>query len=501
MIQRRLAELGLLGRRQHANLTESESVRLRTALEELGPLFAGFGQYLGSRVDLLPLAACTTLAGIRVPEAANRPSGPSPAVTGIEIEAAPFKWSFLHLWHRGVLEDGETVVVKTLRTSAVAALEEQIEDLPVLEKLRLEALAEVGDAVEDYLVWLERHFDLSRELQGLRRLAAEAPTFDALVVPRLWQEHSDRETLVFSDPGGTPLGDADIRQTDGKDGGDRARRLCSAWLQQALLESVLPEGPPEENLSLLEDGRVAVTGGLFSSLGRKCRRDLLDSLIATSRGDPDRSCNHLLAACKADLEEGDRDRLQVLFRQAEPFRDGGWSESYHGRRLADTLCVQWRLMRREGIDIPRSVVSYLRSLHLVESCARRLDPENDSFAEAVDDLGVVAAASRLRETFSVRRLRGVLEATVPVLQEMAQRADKLSTVPDDDGNGSKSRPATRKREWSEVAGLLLLLVATAVAAQKLGSAGIGGEWLQAVATSVFVALASLALWRAWRHSG
>jgi hypothetical protein len=158
-------------------------------------------------------------------------------------------------------------------------------------------------------------------------------------------------------------------------------------------------------------------------------------------------------------------------------------------------------MRREGIDLPQSVVSYLRSLHQVESCARRLDPENDGFAEAVDDLGVVAAASRLRETFSVRRLRGVLEATVPVLQEMAQRADKLSTIPDDDGNGSKAGPATRKREWSEVAGLLLLLVATAVAAQRLGSAGIGGEWLQATATSVIVALASLALWRAWRHSG
>jgi predicted unusual protein kinase regulating ubiquinone biosynthesis (AarF/ABC1/UbiB family) len=272
-------------------------------------------------------------------------------------------------------------------------------------------------------------------------------------------------------------------------------------LQQVLLESVLPEGPPEENLNFLEDGRVAVTGGLFTSLGRRSRRSLLDALIATSRGDPDRSCNHLLAACKADLEDSDRDRLQVLFRQAEPFRDGGWSESYHGRRLADTLCVQWRLLRREGIDIPPSVVSYLRGLHQIEACARRLDPENDSFAEAVDDLGVVAAASRLRETFSVRRIRGVLEATVPVLQELAQKADKLGAVPEEDGNGSKSRPGGKRREWSEVAGLLLLMVATAIAAQGLGSAGIGGEWLQATATAFFVALASLALWRTWRLSG
>jgi ubiquinone biosynthesis protein len=504
VIQRRLEELGLLGRRHRANLTESESVRLRTALEELGPLFAGFGQYLGSRVDLLPLAACTTLAGTHIPEAANRPSGPSPSVTGIEIEAAPFKWSFLHLWHRGILDDGETVVIKTLRTTAVAALENQIEGLPVLEKLRLEELVAIGDAVESFLVWLERQFDLRREFRGLRRLAAEAPTFDALVVPRLWEEHSDRETSVYSDPGGTALEDAASSAADSDDSGDRARRLCSAWLQQVLLESVLPEGPPEKNLSLLEDGRVAVTGGLFTSLGRRSRRSLLDALIATSRGDPDHACDHLLTACNADLEESDRDRLQVLFRQAEPFRDGGWSESYHGRRLADTLCVQWRLLRREGIDIPQPVVSYLRSLHQVESCARRLDRDHDSFADAVDDLGVVVAASRLRETFSVRRVRGVLEAAVPVLQEMAQRVDTLGAVSGEDRNGSKSKPANRKREWSEVAGLLLLMAATVISALGLRTAGIGGEWLQATATSVFVALASLALWRTargWRREG
>lgn len=499
--RRRLAELGLLGRRQHSNLTESESVRLRIALEELGPLFAGFGRYLGSRVDLLPLAACITLADTRISEAVDAPAETRPSVTGIEIERTPFRWSFLHLWHRGALDDGEAVVVKTVRSGVVASLEKQIEELPALEKLRLEELADVGSAVENYLVWLERQFDLRRELDGLRRLASEAPNFDALIVPRLWEEHSDRETLVYSDPGGTALGDVDGPPADSDQSGDRARRLCSSWLQQVLLESVLPEGPPEENLRLLEDGRIAVTGGLFTSLGRRSRRGLLDTLIATSRGDPDRACDQLLTACRADLEEADRDRLQVLFRQAEPFRDGGWSENYYGRRLADTLCVQWRLLRREGVDIPQPVVAYLRGLHQVEACARHLDPEHDAFADAVDDLGVVAAASRLRETFSVRRVRGVLEATVPVLREMVETADRLGAASDDRPNGSRSARDTRRRAWSEVAGLLLLMIATVLTTQGLRAAGIGGEWLQASATTLFLVLAGIALWRTWHHGG
>jgi ubiquinone biosynthesis protein len=498
---RRLAELGLLGRRHPAKIDQSESARLRGALEELGPLFACFGRYLGSRVDLLPLAACTTLAETRIPEAAEQSDDSLPLPTGIDVEPAPFRRSFLHLWHRGVLDDDERVIVKAVRMGSVTALEDQIDELPVLEKLRLGELAGVGSAVEAYLVWLERQLDLRRELRGLRRLASEAPTFDALVVPRLWEEHSDRNTLVYSDPGGTALGEVYDLAADGDENRDRARRLCSSWLQQVLLESVLPEGPPEVNLSLLEDGRIAVTGGLFTSLGRKPRRRLLDSLIATSRGDPDRACDHLLTACKADLDEAGRDRLQVLFRQAEPFRDGGWSETYHGRRLADTLCVQWRLLRREGVDIPQPVVSYLRSLHEIEMCARHLAPDHDSFADAVDDLGVVAAASRLRETFSVRRVRGVLEATVPVLQEMAERAGKLGAASDEDSNGSKSKPVSLRKTWSEVAGLLLLMVATVVSAPGLRAAGIGGQWLQPATAVVFVGLAVLALWRVWRHGG
>lgn len=499
--RRRLAEQGLLGRRrQRGKLSEPEWVRLRAALEGLGPLFACFGRYLGSRIDLLPVAACATLADTSVQDPADRAADQRPPVSGIDLEATPFRTSLLHLWNRGTLDSGEAVVVKSVRAGLVEALEDQIEELPVLERLRLEDQPDIGAAVEDYLVWLERQFDLRRELRGLRRLAIEAPNFDALFVPRLWEEHSNRDILVFSDPGGAAL-DRSYGLANDDERGDRARRLCSSWLQQALLEKVIPEGPPEANLRFLDDGRIAVTGGLFGGLGRSSRRALLDSLVATSRDDPDRACEHLLTACNSDLESPDHDRLRVLFRQAEPFRDGGWSESYHGRRLADTLYVQWRLLRREGLKIPAPVVAYIRGLHGVETCARRLDPEHDAFAEAVDDLGVVAAASRLRETLSVKRVRGMLEAAVPVLRELGARADRFGTSNGDDTTDSEPTRKPRRRQWSEVAGLVMLMLATVVAAQGLRAAGIGEGWVGASATALFVGLALVTLWRIWRHWG
>ena len=48
------------------------------------------------------------------------------------------------------------MIVKTVRKDVVETLEGQIDELPVVEKLRLDDLPEVSGAVEDYLVWLER---------------------------------------------------------------------------------------------------------------------------------------------------------------------------------------------------------------------------------------------------------------------------------------------------------------------------------------------------------
>ena len=499
--RKRLAAHGLTGRRQSGKLTEPESMRLRRALEELGPLFAGFGQYLGSRVDLLPLVDCSTLAKTKISLSATAAVVRAPSIVGVEIDVEPLWRGPLHLWYQGRFADETRVIVKTVRSEVVAAIEAEIDVLPVRESINIEGLPDIGAVAEAYLVWTERQLDLGHELAGLRRLAVEAPHFDALVVPRLWEEYSDRDTLVYSDPAGeSPTGSDKNRDPD--EDPERARRLCSGWLQQTLLESVLPEGPIEDNLRLLDDGRVAVTGGLFNTLAKKRRGDLLDAIVATSNGDPDAACEHLLRACDAKLDPLDHERLQVLMRQAEPFREGGWSGSYRGRRLGETINVQWRMLRREGVELPSAVVAFLRGLYEIDRCAQVLDPDHDALDMAVEDLSLVAATARLRETLSVSRLRGTLEAAVPVLRELMDRADHLATADSAAGARSKTSSAGQRRNWTAIGGLLLIMIATVIAAHGLRVAGVGGTWSQGFATGLFSVLAVAILWlclRGWRH--
>ena len=78
----------------------------------------------------------------------------------MEVDHEPLRRGPLHRWYRGQLGDDTRVIVKTVRSEVVAAIEAEIDLLPVLESIHLEALPNVGAAAEAYLVWTERQIDL-----------------------------------------------------------------------------------------------------------------------------------------------------------------------------------------------------------------------------------------------------------------------------------------------------------------------------------------------------
>src|SRR5437764_968524 len=108
------------------------AVRLRQALETLGPIFVKFGQILSTRRDLLPLDIADELAKLqdRVP-----PFGADLAVLEIErslgkkiqglfasFEREPVASASIAQVHLATLHDGREVAVKVLRPGVESAI-------------------------------------------------------------------------------------------------------------------------------------------------------------------------------------------------------------------------------------------------------------------------------------------------------------------------------------------------------------------------------------------
>jgi ubiquinone biosynthesis protein len=100
-------------------------VRLRLALEALGPIFVKFGQVLSTRRDLIPLDIATELALLqdRVPPFPSAQAaasiqaalGASPHQLFKHFETDPVASASIAQVHFAVLHDGREVAVKVLR--------------------------------------------------------------------------------------------------------------------------------------------------------------------------------------------------------------------------------------------------------------------------------------------------------------------------------------------------------------------------------------------------
>src|SRR6185295_5660953 len=309
-----LARWELLGRPRPVDGPAAEEEpfgrRLRGALHELGPVFSAFGLYLASRVDLLPAADCLELAALpdqvppmppevfqgRVAAELGRPA--ETVVAALEPE--PWDSRLLVQAHRARLADGQAVVLRLVRPEAAEAIERDLQRLPWLAGgFALLGWSEglLDEAIADFQRSLRAVTDFAAIAEALGLLAADAEGFGMLVPPRLRADLTTARLLTVEDPGGFDLAAAAAAAASGEDGGRRrelARRLCIAWLRQALEGCVFPLWLPEADPRCFADGRLAFLAGAFARPPQPDRTNVRGLLIALASREPDDACSYLL---------------------------------------------------------------------------------------------------------------------------------------------------------------------------------------------------------------
>ncbi len=159
-------------------LNESRGVRLRRALEDLGPIFIKFGQVLSTRRDLLPPDIVAELERLqdRVPPFPSDVAiaqiktslGAHPDELFASFDREPVASASIAQVHFATLKDGTEVAVKVLRPAMLSAIDSDIGLMYIaagwLEKLwadgrRLKAI----EVVKEFDKYLHDELDLMRE--------------------------------------------------------------------------------------------------------------------------------------------------------------------------------------------------------------------------------------------------------------------------------------------------------------------------------------------------
>jgi ubiquinone biosynthesis protein len=503
-----LARHGLL-RRPYAVATgtafgDGFAARLGAALLELGPGFAAFGRYLGSRPDLLDAASALELLALPDRGAAAPPEivrallavelGRPPEQVFAHWDEAPREVRFLVQTHGARLAGGEAVLVRFARPGVLVEVERALPELPRLGAAF--AAAEQADfplpaAIDDFRAAVDRALDFAAEADDLAALARETAAGSPLVVPRPHRALSTSALLVVDDLAVQAV----TAGEEAEGGGDEARRLCLAWLHQALRGTVFPVEPEGGRLLRLPQRKLAFAGGPFARLAVTAQNDLWAYLLAAADHDPDAAGSHLLREM-VRLEGADEEQLRLRMRQAVPFRDGAWSAA--GDTLAEQLFVDWRFARESGFRPRPALVPFFRGLFAVAAAARALAPGRDALREAVEELRLITTVDRVQQGLEPDNLVPNLERYAALMLQLPQKLDDVLTRAAE-GGAVERRPAERpqpQRMPGVALALLLAVGAVLILAGYPQRAGDGIAPFLAV-----VALGSIGLWLATRRAG
>ena len=219
-------------------LSEPRAVRLRRALEALGPVFVKFGQMLSTRRDLIPLDLADELALLqdRVP--------PFPSDQAISVIEASYKkpltavfaefdpipvasasvaqvhFARLHAIAPSV--SGRPVAVKVLRPGIAQVIGHDVALLYAAAGL-VEKLFKDGkrlrprEVVAEFEKHLEDELDLMREAANCSQLRRNFKNSPLLLVPEVYWDYCDRHVMVMDRMEGIPVNHIDALRASGVD--------------------------------------------------------------------------------------------------------------------------------------------------------------------------------------------------------------------------------------------------------------------------------------------
>ena len=385
----RLAPWRLFVRRDLAR-----GVRLREALEELGPIAVKFGQMLSTRPDLLPEDIAEELARLqdRVPpfpgdEAVRlieQALGDKLDAYFSEFDREPVASASVAQVHIGRLRDGTEVAVKVLRPGIGPLIERDLELLYLLARLAVRYVPDTRrlrpiEVVDEFNKTIHDELDFRVESANASRLRANFEGSDLLYVPRVFWDLTRRTVMVLERIHGIPVGNVEALKAAGIDMRKLAHNGVEIFFTQAFRDGFFHADMHPGNIFVSPEGQYrAVDFGIMGTLGEKDKRYLAENFLAFFNRDYHAVADaHLRAGWVPpgtrveEFEAAIRTVCEPVF--ARPIKDISF-----GRFLLHLF----QTARRFNMEIQPQLVLLQKTLFNIEGLGRRLYPDLDLWETA-----------------------------------------------------------------------------------------------------------------------
>ena len=368
-------------------------VRVRRAMEEMGPSFVKLGQVLATRVDLFPPEWIAEFSRLQnaVPPVSHQAIrteitealGVAPESAFCWLDPEPLAAASIAQVHRARLHDGREVVAKVRRPGIRPVIEADLRLLQYAAK-RIEArfpdlrrFNPVG-VVRQFKASLMLELDLAAECRHAERIAATFADDDRIVVPTVHWSYTRERMNVQDFVDGIPVAEVAALDAAGVDRKQVARTGAQAVLKMMLEDGFFHADPHPGNVFVLPGGRIAVIDfGMVGRLSHARRAEVVSLLFGLVERDPERVAEVLLDW----TEQSDTDEAQ-LTADIDGFVDRHHGVPLGRLNLAGMLLEVVTLLRSHRLALPADLALLIKVCLTLEGLGRSLDPDFDMASQA-----------------------------------------------------------------------------------------------------------------------
>ncbi len=394
-------------------------VRVRMALEEMGPTFIKFGQILATRVDLFPEEWIKELEQLQdqtraLPFFQLRPQLEKSLGARIsdcfrQVDEKPVGSASMAQVHRAVTQAGAEVVLK-IRKPGIEALIQS--DLSLMKQLASIAEAQSPDMrkyqpveiMQEFERSLLRELDFSVEARNADRMRENLHSLDYIHVPKTFWEWTCEDLNVQEFVRGIPAKKVDELDAAGMDRKRIARRGARAVWKMMLEDGFFHADPHPGNFIILPGDQIAMLD--FGMVGRltPTRRDQLIRLIR---------CVLMQEPENATLVLVEWTGGRFVNREALGSEVANLLERFDGVALEELdvsglLNDVAAILRNHNVRLPPDITLLVKACITLEGFGRLIDPDFQLMEEATPLLKKTLinryAPRQLARSFRVRAL-------------------------------------------------------------------------------------------------
>ncbi len=368
---------------------DSRAVRIRMAIEELGPTYVKLGQILSTRPDLVPIDLVNELSRLqdqvppcgfdKISAVVQKELGASPDEAFASFEPEPLASASIGQVHRAVLESGESVAVKIQRPGMKKIIEVDLEIMLHLATLMERHIEEVAfyrpvKIVKEFARALEKEIDYTIEAASMERMADCYVDDPDVYIPKVYRKVTTARVLTMEFVDGIKISDISKLESRGLDQKAITRKGADFYLSQIFEHGFFHADPHPGNICILPGEVICLFDfGMMGMVDLHTREDFVDLIDNVVHKRPSKTIRVLLKLTEWEHEPD----MRLLEKDAAEFMDSYLFKSLEELEIGKLLNRLMDLAARHQLKIPPDIFLMMKALATVEGVARMLDPEFD----------------------------------------------------------------------------------------------------------------------------